>query len=50
MYESARTTAPVSYTHLDPLSLKLLEGDFPEGPEIVVREKGGKLDLTKEKK
>ena len=26
------------------------EGDFPEGTEIVVREKGGKLDFTKEKK
>ena len=28
------------------LSLKLLEGDFPEGTEIVVREKDGKLDLS----
>ena len=34
----------------DPLSLKLLEGDVPEGTEIVVREKDGKLDFTKEKR
>ncbi|WP_298001399.1 ATP-dependent chaperone ClpB, partial [uncultured Akkermansia sp.] len=40
----------IQHDLLDPLSLKLLEGDFPEGTEIVVREKGGKLDFTKEKK
>lgn len=40
----------IQHDLLDPLSLKLLEGEFPEGTEIVVREKGGKLDFTKEKK
>ena len=40
----------IQHDLLDPLSLKLLEGDFPEGTEIVVREKGGRLDFTKEKK
>ena len=29
----------IQHDLLDPLSLKLLEGDFPEGTEIVVREK-----------
>ena len=40
----------IQHDLLDPLSLKLLEGDFPEGTEIVVREKDGKLDFTKEKR
>lgn len=40
----------IQHDLLDPLSLKLLEGDFPEGTEIVVREKGGRLDFTREKK
>ena len=29
----------IQHDLLDPLSLKLLEGDFPEGTEIVVRKK-----------
>ena len=40
----------IQHDLLDPLSLQLLEGHFPEGSEIVVREKGGKLDFTTEKK
>lgn len=38
----------IQHDLLDPLSMKLLEGDFPEGSEIVVREKSGKLEFTKE--
>lgn len=40
----------IQHDLLDPLSLQLLEGHFPEGSEIVVREKGGRLDFTTEKK
>ena len=50
LYGARPLKRAIQHDLLDPLSLKLLEGDFPEGTEIVVREKGGKLDFTKEKK
>ena len=50
LYGARPLKRAIQHDLLDPLSLKLLEGDFPEGTEIVVREKGGKLDFTKDKK